>query len=429
MTDYTLITYITNNYITLLLLSALVFLLFANRKMKIDGLKYIWAIMGIVFTLTLCEAVEDMCVVYQWDGKIEYIKTAMVYLLYPLVGMIEVYLVAPIRHKALTAIPYIINCVLVLSDLLFDTHIVFYFFNSYVYQGGFMYALPIVVLLFYVIMLGVYSVIYLSKRSVSKGLIVGFMTVSSVITAIGEKAGYAERLTETVAVVEILVYYFFLAAISYSETQKKLYESRLELEQDKIRLMTAQIQPHFIFNSLSTLQSLCYTDGEAAADLIIVFGNYLRANIDSLSSDKPIPFHTELEHIKQFIKIVKAGTNIDFDVIYELKTTGFSVPPLTVQPIVENAIKHGALTRSDGTGRVTVKTEDTGDTITITITDNGTGADLTDKQKEHYSVGIKNTKKRLALQCGGTLKVDLTPEGSMAVITIPTVPKKAEVSV
>ena len=105
------------------------------------------------------------------------------------------------------------------------------------------------------------------------------------------------------------------------------------------------------------------------------------------------------------------------------------MPPLTVQPIVENAIKHGALTRSDGTGRVTIKTEDTGDTIVITITDNGTGADLTDKQKEHYSIGIENAKKRLALQCGGTLKVELTSDGSTAMITIPTASKKAEVSV
>ena len=62
MTEYTIMTYITNNYITLLLLAALMVLLTANRKMKVDGLQYIWLIMGIVFALTLCEAVEDMCV-------------------------------------------------------------------------------------------------------------------------------------------------------------------------------------------------------------------------------------------------------------------------------------------------------------------------------------------------------------------------------
>ena len=113
MTDYTFMTYITNNYITLLLLSALVFLLIANRKMKIDGLKYIWAIMGIVFTLTLCEAVEDMCDLYHWNYRLLYIKTAMSYWLYPLTAMLELYLIAPIKRKLLVAVPYIINFILV----------------------------------------------------------------------------------------------------------------------------------------------------------------------------------------------------------------------------------------------------------------------------------------------------------------------------
>ena len=286
--------------------------------------------------------------------------------------------------------------------------------------------IPQLTLGFYIITLGIYSIIFISKRSFSKGWIVGFMVVSSLITVIGEKVGYSEHYAETAAVAEILVYYFFLAAISYTETQKKLYESRIELEQENIRLMTAQIQPHFIFNSLSTLQMLCYRDGKAAADLIVVFGKYLRANIDSLESDKPIPFSTELEHIDQFISIVRAGNKTKFDVIYELQTEDFSVPPLTVQPIVENAIKYGALTRSDGTGRVTVKTEDADNEIIITITDNGTGADLTDKQKEHNSIGIKNAKKRLSVQCGGLLEVSYTENGSRSVITLPKSSKETE---
>lgn len=428
MTEYTFMTYITNNYITLLLLSALVLLLIANRKMKIDGLQYIWLIMGIVFTLTICEAVEDMCDLYMWDYRLLYIKTAIVYWLYPVTALLELYLIAPIKRKLLVAIPYIINFILVFLDI-FNAHIIFLFEPNHSFHGGFQPMIPQLTLCFYIVMLGVYSVIFISKRSFSKGCIVGFIVLSSLITVIGEKAGYSEGLTETVAVAEILVYYFFLAAISYTETQKKLYESRIELEQENIRLMTAQIQPHFIFNSLSTMQTLCYRDGKAAADLIVVFGNYLRANIDSLESDKPIPFRTELEHIDQFISIIRAGNKTKFDVSYDLRTENFSVPPLTVQTIVENAIKYGALTRNDGTGMVTVKTEDADDKIIITITDNGTGADLTDKQKEHNSIGIENAKKRLSVQCGGTLDVSFTESGSKSVITLPKASKKTEAAV
>ena len=107
MTDYTLMTYITNNYMTLLLLASLTVLLIANRKMKVDGLQYIWLIMGIVFTLTLCEAVEDMCDLYMWDYRLLYIKTALSYWLYPLMAMLELYLIAPIKRKLLVAVPYI----------------------------------------------------------------------------------------------------------------------------------------------------------------------------------------------------------------------------------------------------------------------------------------------------------------------------------
>ena len=428
MTDYTIMTYITNNYVTLLLLAALVILLIAIRKMKISGLQYVWTIMGIVFTLTLCEAFEDICDLYNWDYRLLYIKTALVYWLYPLTAMLELYLVTPIKRKLLIAIPYIINFVLVFIDL-FDTHIIYCFNGNHHYFGGLMPDFPIIVLCFYVIMLGVYSVIFIGNHSVSKGFIVGFMALSAIITALGEKEGFAEGYTETVAVIEILIYYFFLAAISYSETQKKLYESRLELEQDRIKLLTAQIQPHFIFNSLSTVQSLCYTDSEAAADIISVFGDYLRGNIDSLASEKPILFSTELEHIRQFIAIQKAGTDVEFEVNFELGVTGFKVPPLTVQPIVENAIKHGALTRRDGTGRVTVKTEEKDNTVIITVNDNGIGAHFTDRQREHYSVGIENARKRLEIQCGGALEICFTEGGCTAVITLPKEAENTEVNI
>ena len=167
--------------------------------------------------------------------------------------------------------------------------------------------MPTIILCFYVSMLGIYSVIFISKRSISKGCIIGFMTITTILTSLGEQIGFSQGYSETVAVAEILVYYFFLAAISYRETQKKLYESHIELEQERVKLLTKQIQPHFIFNSLATIQSLCYTDSEAAADYIVVFGNYLRANIDSISSDEPIPFSSELDHIKQFISLAKAG--------------------------------------------------------------------------------------------------------------------------
>ena len=417
---YTLMDYITNNYMTLLLLAALTMLVVINRKIKIEGLRYVGALILIVFSLTAAEAVEDMCDLYGWSVRILYVKTAFVYWLYPLIAMLELYLVVPLKHRNLFAIPYFVNAVLVFIDI-FDTRMIYWFGSGHNYNGGPLNKLPILVLSFYVIMLGVNSVLILKYGYRSKGVIAIFMTITSVITVIGEEVGFASGLTETVTAAEMIVYYFFLAAINYSEAQESAYKSRIELEQQRNKLLVAQIQPHFIFNSLVTIQSLCYTDGEAAAEYIDVFGDYLRANIDSLSSDELISFESELDHINHYVTLEKASTDVDFTIIYELHIRKFNIPPLTIQPIVENAIKHGALTRRDGSGVVKIKTEEQDGSIIITVTDNGAGknAALTEKQKQHRSVGIENARQRLELQCGGTLEVEISDSGARSVIIIP----------
>ena len=399
--------YVTNNYITLLLLTALAMLLIINRRMKIGGLQYSWAIIGIVLVITICEAVEDICDSYMLSPRILYVKTAMIYLLYPLMALLELYLVAIVKHKKLLLIPYIVSSVLVFIDL-FDTRLIYYFNEKHNYLGGPLSILPVSVLIFYVMLLGIESMHILRQGE-----------RTAIVTALGEELGFAKETTETVTAAEMIIYYFFLAAINYSETQAKLYKSRIELEQQRLRLLVVQIQPHFIFNALATIQSLCYTDSEAAADCIDVFGDYLRANINSLSSDEPISFASELEHIEQYIRLEKASRDENFTVIYELREKDFKIPPLTVQPLVENAIKHGALSRRDGKGYVKIRTERAGTNIVITVTDNGVGASLTDKQKEHQSVGIENVRKRLGLQFGGTLEVNLSDTGATSVITLP----------
>ena len=405
---------------TLLMLAALTMLLIVNRRMKINGLQYYGALMLIVLGLTVAEAAEDICDAYMLDVRILYVKSAFVYWLYPLTAMLGLYLVVPLRYKLLWSIPYLVNFVLVFIDI-FDTRMIYYFRPDHGFQTGPLRMLPIAVLSFYITALGFYSVLILKSGYRSKGVIAIFMTVTSEVTALGESKAFAAGHSETVTVMELIVYYFFLAAINYSETQTKLYESRIELEQERNKLLVAQIQPHFIFNSLVTIQSLCYTDGDAAADYIDVFGDYLRANIDSLSSDKPIRFESELDHINHYVTLEKASTDVDFTMIYELHVRDFNIPPLTIQPIVENAIKHGALTRRDGSGVVKIRTEEQDANIIITVTDNGAGknAALTEKQKEHRSVGIENARQRLAMQCGGTLEVEISDSGARAVIVIP----------
>ncbi len=202
-----------------------------------------------------------------------------------------------------------------------------------------------------------------------------------------------------------------------NETVIEEAENMLTMRQNKV--LVEQIQPHFIFNSLSAIEALCYIDPMAAAKSLEDFSGYLRGNIDALSSEDPISFETELQHIRQYIALEQADPARAFTVEYDLKFRDFDIPALTVQPIAENAVKHGALSHTDGSGVVRISTDRIGNFIQIVVEDNGIGAAVTDKQKSHRSTGIESVKARLAAQCGGSLNITHADNGTKAIFMIP----------
>ena len=118
------------------------------------------------------------------------------------------------------------------------------------------------------------------------------------------------------------------------------------------------------------------------------------------------------------LELADPARQFSFD--YELEVRDFLLPALTVQPIVENAVKHGALTHRDGTGRVTLATEEAGEYIRIRVEDNGLIPDgLTDEQRERRGIGIESTRRRLAELCGGSLEYAVAENGTKATILIP----------
>ena len=203
-------------------------------------------------------------------------------------------------------------------------------------------------------------------------------------------------------------------------SEQALSEKERVLNIRQAKLMSEQMQPHFIFNSLMSIQELCYTDGEKAAKCIEDFSGYLRGNIDALTSEELIPFSVELEHIGQYIALEQAGSERQFSVEYDFGVQDFMLPALTVQPIVENAVKHSALCRRDGKGKVVIRTEEAGRFVRITVSDNGSGGcTITEKQKRHQSIGLQNVRTRLETQCGGNISFSRNGSGTDAVITIP----------
>lgn len=216
------------------------------------------------------------------------------------------------------------------------------------------------------------------------------------------------------------------------ELEKKMLRQELELSDSRTRLLLGQIQPHFIFNSLLAIEELCEEDPKKAGQSVQDFAQYLRSNLEALSCSHLIPFEKELDHIRHYLALEQADPSSQFQVVWDLETTAFAVPPLSVQPLVENAVRHGIAGQEDGI--LTIRSREchrdnqkscSGKRSeikgwVITIEDNGCGfSHITEQQKKRQSTGIQNVKIRLATQCGGSLSYGQHEQGTCAIITIP----------
>ena len=209
-----------------------------------------------------------------------------------------------------------------------------------------------------------------------------------------------------------LFYYIWLHLRFVREHERAL------MAEQRIQIMMTQIQPHFLYNTLSTIQALCRLDPEKAFDTTEKFGMYLRQNIDSLSQPDLIPIKKELEHTKIYADIEMIRFE-NVRVEYDINDDSFSVPALTVQPIVENAIKHGVRIRDEGIVRVSTQLKEK--YHEIVISDNGKGFDTKQQSdSETGHIGIKNVEERLRKMCHGTVSVESKPgEGTTVTLRIP----------
>ena len=189
------------------------------------------------------------------------------------------------------------------------------------------------------------------------------------------------------------------------------------MAEQRIEIMMTQIQPHFLNNTLSTIQALCRIDPEKAFDTTAKFGTYLRQNIEFLNQPDLIPLEKEIEHTRLYADIERLRFP-NITVVYDLGDTEFSLPVLTIQPLVENAIRHGVRIRKSGL--VTVRTQAYDDRHEITITDNGKGFEPRTATRGGMHIGIQNVRERIERMCGGTLKIDSKiGEGTTVTIQLP----------
>ena len=191
-----------------------------------------------------------------------------------------------------------------------------------------------------------------------------------------------------------------------------------ELKESRVSIMFSQIRPHFIYNTLGTIERMCLKDPQKAFELVRNFSLYLRANFGELGSVTPIRFMEEISHVEHYGYIEKTRFP-DMEIRYELEATDFVLPALTVQPLVENAIKHG-LMRLESGGTVTIRSYETDTHYCVEVSDNGVGFDPDAPIDEKKHVGLRNIQGRLSTMVNGTLTIDSAPDrGTKATISIP----------
>ena len=199
------------------------------------------------------------------------------------------------------------------------------------------------------------------------------------------------------------------------EDAKKLEE---ELRDSRSSLAMSQIRSHFIFNVLNAISGLCKYDANKADEMIICFSRYLRNNIDIINDDSLLPFSIEIKHLEDYIKLEQMRFNNKIAFNYKIEVSDFLIPPLILQPLIENSIKHGLLKKECG-GNINLTASKEGKYIAITIKDDGVGFD-TSKKFTNNSIGIENVRFRLKNSINGMMDIEsIINKGTTIIIVFP----------
>ena len=193
-----------------------------------------------------------------------------------------------------------------------------------------------------------------------------------------------------------------------------------QLTEKRTQIMLSQIQPHFLYNTLSAISFLCIKDPMKARDVTDNFADYLRTNLDSLRNDHLVSFTQELEHTRVYLTIEQVRFGEDLSIEYDIQYSDFLLPSLSVQPLVENAVRHGICGKEEG-GKVTIRSRKSDGKILITVSDDGVGFDTSVTPCDGLlHIGLENVTQRLKTLCDGELIVDSAPGyGTVVTIVLP----------
>ena len=201
------------------------------------------------------------------------------------------------------------------------------------------------------------------------------------------------------------------------ENSKEYLKQQKEIANQRANILMLQMRPHFIYNTMTSIYHLCEQDPHKAKQVTFDFTTYLRKNFAAIASDETISFVDELEHTRAYLAVEQAQFEDNLFVDFDTPHTLFRVPPLTLQPIVENAVKHGMIS-SNKPIHITIKTRKTDTANKIIVEDDGPGYKKTDNNEPH--IALNNLYQRLEMMCNGTIEISSNKMGGTSVeIIIP----------
>ena len=203
--------------------------------------------------------------------------------------------------------------------------------------------------------------------------------------------------------------------ILYDQVEQYMRQQR-EIAHQRASIMVLQMRPHFIFNTMMSIYYLCAQDSKKAQQVTLDFTSYLRKNFSAIASENTIPFANELEHTRAYLAVEQVQFEDSLFVEYDTPHTRFRVPPLTLQPIVENAVKHG-MDPDSAPLRICIRTRETDAGHEITVEDNGPGFAQTNMDESEPHIALANIQQRLEIMCGGKLTV-MPREGGGTVVKV-----------
>ncbi len=424
-----LLDFLTNSFSTLMILFFLAIIMLVNKKADIPAAALFRLAIALILLISVSDYVDMLTqnmTNYRFDFgtmdvrvQVRILACTIMYVLRPVVILLQLLMLLPDKKFVVPiVIPSIVNACVYMPTA-FGLPLAFGITAKNSWYGNpplswMVYAVQ----LLYVVILFLLSAVYFKRDNIVRSVIILAIGAISVAISVCEFTDILTGHVTEVTAMCTLAYYIYLSTIYQQEMRQAIAEKELEIAKSELTVLKNQMHPHFIYNSLGTIRSLAKRDGTRAVQCIDDFSKYLKSHIGAIQSDDLIPFDSELENVKVYLSMVQAGYSSKIQIDYDISVRDFKLPPLSLEPIVENAVNHGV---GKYGGTITIITYMEEGCIVLRVKDSG-GQPKAEKEEYkpfHNGIGLDNTAKRLELHCGGKLRTDFSGNGATVDIILP----------